>query len=105
MKNTTHTDINPGHYIGTINGRPVQVVDVMEAFFVDDAHLSQAIKYLLRAGRKGKSSYLEDVGKCLWWCAKAIMYHGGIVELPPKCKPTTQKVGTRYKVGKSTGPR
>ncbi len=85
-----HTDINPKHYAGIVNGQPVEVADIIEAFFVDDAHLSQAVKYLLRAGRKDKSSYLEDVGKCLWWCAKAIMYHGGVVELPPKCKPSFQ---------------
>ncbi len=87
------TDINPKHYHGMVNGRPIQVVDIMEAFFVDDAHLAQAIKYLLRAGRKPGTSYLKDVGKALWWCAKAIMYHGGQVELPPKCKLLVQVKG------------
>lgn len=86
----TKTTINPAHYDAKVNGQPVQVVDIMEAFFADDAHLSQALKYLLRAGHKGKSSYLEDVGKALWWCAKAIMYHKGVVELPPQCKPSFQ---------------
>ena len=74
--------VNPKHYDMMVNGHPLQVVDIMEAFFPQDVHLGQAVKYLLRAGRKGKSSYLEDVGKCLWWCAKAIMYHKGTVELP-----------------------
>ncbi len=82
MKNT-HTEVNPAHYDAKVNGQPIQVVDIIEAFFVDDAHLSQACKYLLRAGKKPGSSYLKDVGKALWWCAKAIMFHGGHVELPP----------------------
>ena len=91
MKNTP-TDINPAHYDGIVNGRPVQAVDIIEGFWVEDAHLSQAGKYLLRAGKKPGDSYLKDVGKCLWWCAKAIMFHKGVVELPPGCKPTFQGV-------------
>ncbi len=78
--------INPRHYDAKINGHPVQVADVIEAFVPNDAHLSQAIKYLLRAGRKQKSSYLEDVGKGLWWCARAILYKGGTIDLPSQAK-------------------
>lgn len=76
------TDINPGHYQNQIKGVNVQAVDVIEAFFQQDAHLSQAFKYMARAGKKPESSYLKDVGKALWWLAKAILYHGGTIELP-----------------------
>ena len=75
--------INPAHYKNTINGQEIQVVDVMEAFFLTDAHLSQACKYLLRAGRKADSSYIQDVGKALWWCARAILHRKGTIDLPP----------------------
>lgn len=95
MGKTNHSDINPHHYRGQINGRPVEAVDIIEAFWADDAHLSQAGKYLLRAGKKAESSYLKDVGKALWWCAKAIMFHGGQVELPPDCKPIAHSAKAR----------
>ena len=78
------TVINPKHYDMTINGQPIQVVDIIEARFAEDAHLSQACKYLLRAGHKTDSSYTKDVGKCLWWCAKALMFNKAThIELPP----------------------
>ena len=78
------SDINPKHYEVTVDGRTFQVADLMEARYANDVHLGQALKYLLRAGRKSNTSYVSDVGKCLWWCAKAIMYHGGkTIELPP----------------------
>lgn len=83
-------DINPQHYRMTINGKEIQVADIIEAFFVDDAHLSQACKYLLRAGRKAESSYLKDVGKCIWWCARAILFRKGTIDLPPQA--TTKNV-------------
>jgi len=77
---------NPAHYKGVmIKGVEVQPADIIEAYFKDDGLLSQAAKYMLRAGRKPDSSYLKDVGKCLWWCARAIMSHGGQVDLPPGC--------------------
>ncbi len=74
--------INPPHYDIVIKGHKYQAVDLIEALFPQDAHMSQALKYLMRAGRKAEESYLADVNKCLWWCAKAIMFHGGKVELP-----------------------
>ena len=76
--------INPKHYEMKVNGQPIQVADLMEARFHDDAHLSQALKYLMRAGRKSQSSYLNDVGKCVWWCVRAMMFHQArTLELPP----------------------
>ncbi len=78
------SEINPKHYQFKLSGYTFEVADLMEERFAKDVHLGQALKYLMRAGHKADSSYISDVGKCLWWCAKAIMYHGGKhIELPP----------------------
>ena len=77
--------INPSHYHFTVNGQPIEVVDIMLARFNDDACLSQACKYLLRAGHKADSSYIKDVGKCVWWCVRALMEQKvKHIELPPR---------------------
>lgn len=77
------SDINPKHYDIDVKGYKFEVADLMEAHFPTDCHLSQALKYLMRAGRKPDSTYVKDVAKCLWWCAKCIMFHKGRFELPP----------------------
>lgn len=78
---------NPQHYKGImIKGVEIQPADIIEAYFATDGLLSQAAKYLLRAGRKAETSYLADVGKCLWWCARAILSKGGTIDLPPQAK-------------------
>ncbi|MEE8113642.1 MAG: hypothetical protein V3T23_04750 [Nitrososphaerales archaeon] len=74
--------INPKHYELEVKGHKFEVADLMEVRFAQDMHLSQALKYIMRAGRKSSSSYLECVGKCLFWCARAIHFHGGTIELP-----------------------
>ena len=80
-----NNDINPQHYKGVmIKGVEVQPADIIEAYFAQDGLLSQAAKYLLRAGRKPDSSYLKDVGKALWWCARAILAKKGTIDLPPQ---------------------
>lgn len=85
-----------------INGVEVQPADIIEAYFVDDGLLSQAAKYLLRAGRKGSASYVSDVGKCLWWCARALLNRKSTIDLPPASggqitingkPPTTKDIG------------
>lgn len=78
------SEVNPKHYKIEVNGRPVELIDINEALFADNAHLSHAFKYLSRAGRKGTASYLSDLGKCVWWVTKAMMYKGAKhIELPP----------------------
>ena len=78
---------NPQHYKGVmIKGVEIQPADIIEAYFLHDGLLSQAAKYLLRAGRKPDASYLKDLGKCLWWCARAIIAKGGTIDLPPNVK-------------------
>lgn len=78
---------NPSHYKGVmIKGVEIQPADIIEAYFATDGLLSQAAKYLLRAGRKPDASYLADVGKCLWWCARALIHKGGTIDLPPQAE-------------------
>lgn len=63
---------NPQHYRNNPQG--IESVDVIEAFFSKDAHLSQAFKYMARAGKKRRAPYTEDVQKALWWLQRAIEY-------------------------------
>ena len=76
-KDKQYDNINPAHYVSRvklISGPTVelQVADVITAFFKEDGLLSQAMKYLGRAGRKPDSSYVECLKKCRWWIDKAI---------------------------------
>ncbi len=77
---------HPKHYQATItiNGKkyPIEPADVIEAFASQDAHKSQAIKYLLRAGSKSDVSYVEDMAKARWWATRAVNFHGGHKEVP-----------------------
>lgn len=78
---------NPKHYDMEVNGQPIEVVDIMEARFQDDLHLAQALKYMMRAGLKDESTYRKDVGKCIWWCCRALWFRGfKKVALPPGIK-------------------
>lgn len=94
------SDLNPKHYEFTVKGHTYQTADLMESMFAEDVHLSQAIKYFLRAGRKPDQSYISDIGKCIWWLVKAIMYRKGTFELPPGAgsfhvPPITTKMKTK----------
>jgi len=68
---------NPGHY----HQGNQEAVNVIETFFMQDAHLSQAVKYMCRAGRKPESSYVADVGKAAWWLVRALVIHKAVSEL------------------------
>ena len=86
------SDINPKHYQITIAGKPVELVEINMALFGNDAPLSHAFKYLSRAGRKPSSSYLADLGKCVWWVTRAMMQAGAKhIELPPGAPVDKQK--------------
>jgi len=81
---SAESNINPKHYVLTINGQPIEMVDIVEAFFAQDAHLAFAIQYIFRAGRKSSSSYVEDVSKAVWWLVRALMFSKvKNIELPP----------------------
>lgn len=102
-------DINPAHYKGImIKGVEVQPADIIEAYFKHDGLLSQAAKYMLRAGRKPDSSYLKDVGKMVWWGCRALLAHGGTIDLPPQAtyENTTFDGKTGLSpIGRKTGKR
>lgn len=77
---------SPSHYAITVKaagGIPVQieVVDLIEALYPQDAHMAHAMTYVCRAGRKHSSSYLEDLAKARWWITRAIQFHGGHPEV------------------------
>ena len=58
--------INPQHY--KRNG--IECIDVVEAFELG-YHLGNAVKYILRAGRK-TASPLEDLRKARWYMEREI---------------------------------
>lgn len=65
--------INPQHYRSR-GSEAMQTVDVIENFFVDNAHRSQAFKYLARAGHKNGSDVLEDLEKAKWWIEREMVF-------------------------------
>lgn len=76
----------------TIDGEdievPLQVVDIIELWASDNAHIAHALTYLLRAGRKvpkGKTleaAIVEDYAKAQWWIRRAIDFRGGHPDVP-----------------------
>ena len=62
-----HDPVNrPAHYIGRGG---IEAADVIEAFGLG-WHLGNAVKYILRAGKKGPA--LEDLRKARWQIDRAI---------------------------------
>ena len=57
--------INPSHY----KAGGLEVIQIIEAFQLD-YHRASALKYLLRAGRKGDE--VEDMKKCAWFVDRRI---------------------------------
>lgn len=63
---TVNDAINPQHY----RSGGIEAIEVIEAFGLG-YHLGNAIKYLLRAGRK-TASPLEDLRKARWYIDREI---------------------------------
>lgn len=57
---------HPAHYIA--NG--MEAIDVIEAFFHDNAYLANVFKYTARAGKK--NDYLEDLQKAQFYLNREI---------------------------------
>jgi len=57
---------HPGHY-QTENG--LEAIDVIESFDLN-FHLGNAVKYILRAGKK--DSYIQDLEKAVWYLEREI---------------------------------
>ena len=61
---------HPSHYtVGNI-----EVIDVIENYKLG-YHLGNAIKYILRAGRKDPNKYEEDLQKAIWYLNREIEKH------------------------------
>ncbi len=56
---------NPPHYQGT----NFEAIDVIEEFGLN-FHLGNAVKYILRAGKKGDRK--EDLSKAIWYLEREI---------------------------------
>lgn len=57
---------HPSHYISN----SMEAIDVIEAFFHDNAYLANVFKYTARAGKK--NDYLEDLLKAQWYLQREI---------------------------------
>lgn len=68
MTNQNNEKINhPSHY----QGQKFEVIDIIEDFDLG-FKLGNAIKYILRAGRKG--DVLEDLRKAMWYIEREISH-------------------------------
>ena len=59
--------INPSHY----KSGGMEVIDIIEAFDLDFC-LGNAVKYLLRAGKKNGEREIIELQKAAWYVARAI---------------------------------
>ncbi len=60
---------HPSHYQGT----KFEVIDIIEDFNLD-FELGNAVKYILRAGKKQKTqqAYIEDLKKSIWYLQRKV---------------------------------
>jgi len=63
MSNVNH----PKHYAG----KKYEVIDIIEDFDLG-FHLGNAVKYILRAGKKDSTKTLEDLDKARWYIERLI---------------------------------
>lgn len=64
---------HPDHY----NSRGIEVMDVIRAFDLSFS-LGNVVKYVTRAGKKHKETYLEDLKKAKWYLDDEIRHVEGI---------------------------
>lgn len=67
-------DIKPNYYRRTINGVEIDVNDIADAFDLG-YHAQNAIKYLVRAGRKDEKSLVDDLVKARHYIDRLIKKH------------------------------
>lgn len=60
-------NISPAHY----QAKGVQAIEVIEAYDLD-FRLGNAVKYILRAGKKDPTKTKEDLEKARWYLERAI---------------------------------
>jgi hypothetical protein len=59
----------PSHYQIEIGGKAIQVIDLIEAYALNFS-MGNALKYLLRAGRKDPLKEAEDLKKAAWYLTR-----------------------------------
>lgn len=64
---------HPDHY----NSKGIEVMDVIRAFDLSFS-LGNVVKYVTRAGKKHKETYLEDLKKAKWYLDEEIRHVEGI---------------------------
>lgn len=64
------TATNPDHY----KQGGMEAIDVIEAYFPDQVHLANALKYMLRLGRK--DSETQEVSKIIWYLLRYLKFSG-----------------------------
>jgi len=67
----------PAHYVGAGG---LEVITIVEGYGLG-AHLSQALQYVLRSGRK-TADPREDLRKAAWWLRRASLYPGELKAEP-----------------------
>ena len=75
-----HDEINPDHY-KAVDGS--QVIDVIELYGLD-FYIGNAIKYMLRAGRKAYAPAATDLEKAVWYLQRKIQTLSGSPEKESK---------------------
>lgn len=60
---------HPAHYGGEEN--PYEAIKIIEHFDLN-FHLGNSLKYIIRAGRKPETPYIEDLQKALWYLDREI---------------------------------
>lgn len=61
-----HDPVNSPSYQFAPDGSGLQAIEVIEAWALG-FHLGNAVKYILRAGRKGDAAFSEDLKKARWY--------------------------------------
>lgn len=69
----TTDPINPAHY----KQGGLEAIDVIEAFNLDFC-TANAVKYLLRAGKKADNPEVQDVKKAIWYLERRVKQLSGL---------------------------
>lgn len=64
--------IHPDYYKGEINGKSIEVFDIIDQFVNGDFYLGNVLKYVCRAGKKSKETKKQDLEKAAHYIQEAI---------------------------------
>jgi hypothetical protein len=70
--NTKDRVNHPSHY----NCGKIEVIEMIEDQSLD-FHLGNAVKYIMRAGKKNPEKTVEDLEKAIWYIRRKIAVHSG----------------------------